>query len=323
MKRIAVLTSGGDAAGMNAAIRAVARTGLDRGSEVFGVRQGFAGLIAGDFASLGARDVGGVIQRGGTILGSARCPEFKTEEAREKALDHLRRRNISALVVIGGNGSQAGSHALSKMGFPVVGVASTIDNDLYGSEITLGVDTALNIALEAIDRLKVTASSHQRAFLVETMGRDCGYLALMAGIAGGAEAIVVPEIETDPEIVAAELRSAYARGKAHAIVVVAEGAKYNAEGLARYFKEHRKRLGFDLRVTILGHIQRGGAPGVFDRLLATRFGAAATECLARGESGVLIGLIKGEIAATPLDEVVANRKSLDPGLFELARALAK
>ena len=323
MKRVAVLTSGGDAAGMNAAIRAVVRTGLDRGWEVFGIRHGFAGLIAGDFVLLGARDVGGIIQRGGTALWSARCPEFKTEEARREALDQLQRRNISALVVIGGDGSQKGSHALSQMGFPVVGVASTIDNDLYGSEITLGVDTALNIALEAIDRLKVTASSHQRAFLVETMGRDCGYLALMAGIAGGAEAIVIPEVETDPELIAAELRSAYDRGKAHAIVVVAEGAEYNAEKLARYFKEHRERLGFDLRVTILGHIQRGGAPGVFDRLLATRFGAAATEHLARGEHGVLVGLIKGEIAATPLDEVVANRKPLEPGLFELARSLAK
>src|SRR6266498_2160543 len=315
MKRIAVLTSGGDAAGMNAAIRAAVRTGLDRGWEVFGVRHGFAGLAAGDFAPLGARDVGGIIQHGGTALGSARFPEFKTEEARKKALDQLQRRNVSALVVIGGDGSQKG--------FPVVGVASTIDNDLYGSEITIGVDTALNIALEAIDRLKVTASSHQRAFLVETMGRDCGYLALMTGIAGGAEAIVIPEVETDPELIAAELRSAYDRGKAHAVVVVAEGAEYNAEGLARYFKEHRERLGFDLRVTILGHIQRGGAPGVFDRLLATRFGAAATELLARGEHGVLVGLIKGEIAATPLDEVVTNRKKLDPGLFELARVLAK
>ena len=323
MKRIAVLTSGGDAAGMNAAIRAVVRTGLDRGWEVFGVRQGYAGLTASDFAQLSARDVGGIIQRGGTALGSARYPEFKTEETRKKALDQLRRRDIHGLVVIGGDGSQAGSHALAQMGFPVVGVASTIDNDLYGSEITLGVDTALNIALEAIDRLKVTASSHQRAFLVETMGRQCGYLALMAGIAGGAEAIVIPEIVTDPERIAAELRLAYDRGKAHAIVVVAEGAEYNAEGLARYFKEHHQRLGFNLRVTTLGHVQRGGAPGVFDRLLATRFGVAATEHLARGEHGILVGLINGVVAATSLDEVVANRKLLDLRLLELAGMLAK
>ncbi len=193
MKRIAVLTSGGDAPGMNAAIRAVVRTGLAKGWEVFGVRRGYTGLIAGHIVPLGARDVGGIIQQGGTILGSARCPEFKTEEGRLEALRQLRFHDIEGLVVIGGNGSQAGAHALSQMGFPVVGVASTIDNDLYGSEITIGVDTALDVALEAIDRLKVTASSHQRAFLVEVMGRNCGYLALMAGIAGGAEAIVLPE----------------------------------------------------------------------------------------------------------------------------------
>jgi 6-phosphofructokinase 1 len=323
MKRMAVLTSGGDAPGMNAAIRAVVRTGIDKGWDVFGVRHGYVGLIADNVVPLGARDVGGIIQQGGTMLGSARCPEFETEEGRLEALRTLHQHGIEALVVIGGNGSQAGAYALSQMDFPVVGVASTIDNDLYGSEITIGVDTALNVALEAIDRLKVTASSHQRAFLVEVMGRRCGYLALMAGIAGGAEAIIIPEVETDPEAVAAELRAAYERGKSHALVVVAEGARYNAEGLARYFQEHRERLGFELRVTTLGHVQRGGAPGAFDRLLATRLGAAATEHLARGGHGVLIGLLKGEIAATPLAEVVANEKPLDLELLELARVLAK
>ncbi len=323
MKRIAVLTSGGDAPGMNAAIRAVVRTGLDKGWDVFGVLHGYAGLIADNFVPLGARDVGGIIQRGGTMLGSARCPEFKTEEGRSKALQILRQNNIEGLVVIGGNGSQSGAYALSRTGFPVVGVASTIDNDLYGSEITIGVDTALNVALEAIDRLKVTASSHQRAFLVEVMGRECGYLALMASIAGGAEAVIIPEVETDPEAVAVELRAAYERGKPHALVVVAEGARYNAEGLARYFQEHRERLGFELRVTILGHVQRGGAPGAFDRLLATRLGAAATEHLARGEYGVLVGLLKGEIAVTSLAEVITNKKPLDPRFLELARVLAK
>ncbi len=323
MKRIAVLTSGGDAPGMNAAIRAVVRTGIEKGWEVFGVHHGYVGLISGDLAPLGARDVGGIIQQGGTVLGSARCPEFKTEEGRLKALHALRQHDIEALVVIGGNGSQTGAHALSQMGFPVVGVASTIDNDLYGTEISIGVDTALDVALEAIDRLKVTASSHQRAFLVEVMGRECGYLALVAGIAGGAEAIVIPEVETDPEALAAELRAAYERGKAHALVVVAEGAQYNAEGLARYFQVHQDRLGFELRVTTLGHVQRGGAPGAFDRLLATRLGAAATEHLARGEHGVLMGLLKGEIAATPLAEVVANKKPLDLRLLELACVLAR
>jgi 6-phosphofructokinase 1 len=205
----------------------------------------------------------------------------------------------------------------------VVGVASTIDNDLFGSEISIGVDTALNIALEAIDRLKVTASSHQRAFLVEVMGRDCGYLALMSAIAGGAEAVVVPEIETDPEDLATELRDSYRRGKSHAIIVVAEGAKYNAEGLLNYFQQHRERLGFELRATTLGHVQRGGAPGAFDRLLATRLGAAAVDRLARGEHGILMGLLCGEITPTPLAEVASKKKVLDARLLELARVLAK
>ncbi|MAS33450.1 MAG: 6-phosphofructokinase [Anaerolineaceae bacterium] len=323
MKRIAVLTSGGDAPGMNAAIRAVVRTGISKGWEVFGIRQGYAGCMTGDIIPLGARDVGGIIQQGGTILGSARCPAFTTEDGRRQAIRALRQHNIEGLVVIGGNGSQTGSYELHKMGFPVVGVASTIDNDLYGSEITIGVDTALNIALEAIDRLKVTASSHQRAFLIEVMGRHCGYLALMAGIAGGAEAIVIPEAELPPDKVADEIQEAYERGKKHGIVVVAEGARYNAEKLEAYFKENEEQLGFDLRVTKLGHVQRGGEPLAFDRILATRIGAGAVHALERGETGKLAGLNNGDITLTPLDEVVANKKSLNPELIELAGILAK
>ncbi len=322
MKQIAVVTSGGDAPGINAAIRAVVRTGVDRSWKVFGVRHGYAGLMNDDFLQLGSRDVSGIIQRGGTILGSTRCPAFKAEEAQVKAIRFLRQREIDALIVIGGDGSQAGAFALAQKGYPVVGVASTIDNDLYGSEITIGVDTALNVALEAIDRIKVTASSHERAFLVEVMGRNCGYLALISGIAGGAEYIVLPEADTDPETVASELRQAYERGKSHAIVVVAEGAKYNAEGLLSYFQEHRERIGFDLRDLKLGHVQRGGTPGAFDRLLATRLGAAATEHVAREEFGVLVGLIKGEIGATPLADIVGKRKELDLGLLKLAGVLA-
>jgi len=323
MKRVAVVTSGGDAPGMNAAIRAVVRTGLDKGWEVFGIRHGYIGLITNNMVPLGARDVGGIIHQGGTVLGSGRSPEFKTDEGRLKALRSLNQNAIDALVVIGGNGSQAGAYALSKMGYPVIGVASTIDNDLYGTEVSVGVDTALDVAIEAIDRLKVTASSHERAFIVEVMGRDCGYLALMAGIAGGADAIVIPEAEMDAESVATVLRAAYSRGKTHALVVVAEGAQCNAEKMSLYFQEHRERLGFELRVTILGHVQRGGTPDAFDRLLATRLGAAATEHLARGEHGVLLGLIKGEITPTPLVDVVANKKQLDLRLLELARVLAK
>ncbi len=321
MKRVALLTSGGDAPGMNAAIRAIVRTGVNKGWELTGVKLGYAGLIGGSFVPLGTRDVGGIIQRGGTMLGSARSPEFRTEDGRLKGLRNLRQEGIDALVVIGGNGSQAGAYAFSQLGFPVVGVASTIDNDLYGSEMTIGVDTALNIALEAIDRLKTTASSHQRAFLLEVMGRDCGYLALMSGLAGGAEKVLIPEVETDPEEVAETLRKAYEHGKAHAIIVVAEGCKYNAVKLSAYFVQHRERLGFDLRVTILGHIQRGGAPGAFDRILASRLGAGATAALERGEYGVLVGLQKGEIRTIPLAEVVNKKKVLDPKLIELARIL--
>ncbi len=323
MKRIAVLTSGGDAPGMNAAIRGVVRTGIDYGWEVYGVQHGYAGLISGDFLPLGRRSVGGIIQQGGTILGSARSEEFRTEAGRIRALSVLNQAGIEALVVIGGNGSQTGAHELCQMGFPVVGVASTIDNDLFGSDITIGVDTALNIALEAIDRLKVTASSHQRAFLVETMGRKSGYLALMAGIAGGAEAVVIPEVETNPEALAEEIRVAYERGKAHAIIVVAEGATPEADGLAQYFKQNEERLGFELRVTTLGHVQRGGMPVASDRLLATRLAARATKELAAGRYGVLVGQRKGEIVTTPHDEVVSNTKTLDTELMELAQVLAK
>ncbi len=323
MKRIAVLTSGGDAPGMNAAIRAVVRAGIDFGMETYGVRHGYAGLIAGDFLKLSARDVGGIMQKGGTMLGSARCLEFEQEEGRKQALARLSEAGIEGVVVIGGNGSQTGSHALHKLGFPVAGVASTIDNDLYGSDITIGVDTALNIALEAIDRLKNTASSHQRAFLLEVMGRNCGYLALTAAVAGGAEAVVLPEYDMDPEQVVDEIRKAYEVGKPHAIIIVAEGCRYNAHDLVKYFHKHRKRLGYQLRATVLGHVQRGGNPGAFDRILGTRLGAAAVRGLAEGENGFLVGLVKGEIRRTPLDEVVSNKKKLDPEMLELARVMAK
>jgi 6-phosphofructokinase 1 len=289
---------------------------------MMGIRHGYVGLVEGDMLPLSVRDVGGIIQRGGTRLGSRRYPEFKSAAAQHAAIRQLASHHIDALIVIGGDGSQSGALALSHQGVPVVGIASTIDNDLAGSEITIGVDTALNIALEAIDRIKVTASSHQRAFLVEVMGRASGYLALMAGIAGGAEAIVVPEEEADPEQIAADLRSAYDVGKAHAIVVVAEGARYNADGLSHYFHEHREHLGFELRDVKLGHVQRGGAPGAFDRLLATRFGAAAIDQIAAGQYGVLVGLKNGAISSAPLPEAAGQHKPLDQCLLALARVLA-
>ena len=323
MNRIAVLTSGGDAPGMNAAIRAVTRRAIFRGAEVFGVQHGYAGLIADEMASLTARSVGRISHLGGTILGSARCDEFRTDQGVKKTVAHLVNRNIDAVVVIGGNGSQTGAYAISQLDFPVAGVASTIDNDLCGTDMTIGVDTALNIALEAIDRLKVTASSHGRAFLIEVMGRKCGYLGLMAGLAGGADAIVVPEIESDPETIASELRDAYERGKSHALIVVAEGARYNADKLHAYFVEHGDRLRFELRVTKLGHVQRGGAPTAFDRILATRLGAAAVDHLLEGNDGVLVGMQGAEITATPLRDIVGKEKPLKKELFDLACSLAK
>ena len=321
MKRIAVLTSGGDAPGMNAAIRAVVRFGIKIGFEVYGVRLGYAGLIDGKFIPLGARDVGGIIQKGGTFLGSARCDEFKTEAGMQEAIRSLNENGIEALVVIGGNGSQTGSFSLLQHGFPVIGIASTIDNDLVGSDISIGVDTALNIAIEAIDRLKVTGTSHQSAFLVEVMGRNCGYLALMSAIAGGAETVVIPEVKTSPEVVASILREAYERGKSHAIVVVAEGAEYNANKLEQYFKDHQERIGFLLRSTILGHVQRGGTPTASDRILASRLGAGAIENLVKGEFGVLVGWINGQVIATHLSEVVGKVKEIDMELFKLAKAI--
>jgi 6-phosphofructokinase 1 len=323
MNRMAILTSGGDAPGMNAAIRAAVRSGVALGIEMYGIRHGYTGLIGGDFMPLGARDVGGIIELGGTMLGTSRCPAFLTEAGQETAVRQLMQRDVAGLVVVGGNGSQAGAYALAQRGMPVVGIASTIDNDLAGSDITLGATTALGVALEAIDRLRVTASAHGRVFLVEVMGRTCGYLALMAGIAGGAEAILIPESEESPEHVAAAIQDAYQRGKSHAIVVVAEGARYDADALARHFTEHAERLRFELRVTKLGHVQRGGAPCAFDRLTASLLGAAAIERLEAKERGILLGLVGGELTATALGDVTRCRKSLAPQWLKLAHMLAR
>ena len=307
---------------MNAAIRAVVRAGVARGLRMTGVRSGYTGLTAGDFVTLGPRDVGGIIEIGGTMLGSSRCPAMKDEAGQIAAIEQLRRAGIGTLVVIGGNGSQTGAAALSRRGLPVIGIASTIDNDLVGADITIGATTAVETALGAIDRLRDTAASHHRAFLVETMGRDCGYLALIAGIAGGAEAIVIPEAEMTPQDVAGALRGAWQRGKSHAIVVVAEGAHNNADALARYFDEHAERLGFELRMTRLGHIQRGGSPCAFDRLIATRLGAAAIDHAAAGQHGMLLGIVGGEVTASPLESVTLVRKPLDTSLLTLAGILA-
>jgi 6-phosphofructokinase 1 len=323
MKSIAILTSGGDAPGMNAAIRAVTRVALDQNIDVHGVRNGWQGLVDGSIEPLRARDVGGIIQRGGTFLGSARCKEFREESGRSKALRNLGARGIESLVVIGGNGSQTGSYMLSQMGFPVVGIASTIDNDLLGTDTTIGADTAINITLEAIDHLRTTGSSHNRAFLVETMGRDCGYLALMAGLAGGAEVISTPEYEVPPQEIADRLRAAYHRGKTHAIVVVAEGVKTGTRDILQFFDQDKTMIGFELRATTLGHVVRGAPPSAFDRTLGTRLGVGAVKALNDGESGVLVGYIHGQVTRTPLAEIAGRTKPIKSELLELARILAK
>jgi len=317
-----VLTSGGDAPGMNAAVRAVTRAALARGAEVFGVRNGYAGLLADTMEPLRARDVGGIVQRGGTVLGSARCPEFAETAGRSAALRNLAARGIDGLVVIGGNGSQTGSAMLAREGFAVVGVPSTIDNDVYGTDVSIGADTAVNITLEAIDRLRTTASSHSRAFAVETMGRDCGYIALMAGIAGGAEVIALPESEIAPAEVAKRLRGAYQRGKTHALVVIAEGARCGVKELMRHYAESRDSIGFELRVTRLGHVVRGGAPIAADRILATRLGSAAVETLVQERHGMLVGASRNEIVTTPLAEIAGRTRPADAALLELARVMA-
>lgn len=322
-KRICVLTSGGDAPGMNAAIRAVVRSALDRGWHALGVMNGYAGLIEGTLRPLNDRDVGGIVQRGGTVLGSSRCRELETEAGQHAAIGSLARAEVDALVVIGGNGSQAGAHALCSRGIDVVGVASTIDNDLVGCDVTIGATTAVDIALEAIDRLKVTASSHHRAFLVEVMGRGCGYLALMAAIAGGAEAVAIPEVPATVAGVADAVRDAYRRGKAHALIVVAEGCRGGGTQLAAELAAHHTDVGFDVRVTRIGHVQRGGDPSAFDRILASRTGAAAIEALAHDRRDIVVGVAAGKIRETPLAEVVGQIKPIDPALLELARVLAR
>jgi len=323
MKHIAVLTSGGDAPGMNAAIRAVTRSALDQGMTVSGVLQGWQGLVDGQFRQLSARDVGGIIQVGGTFLGSARSSDFRTEAGRSKALRHLAQRGIEGMVVIGGNGSQTGSYMFSQMGVHVVGIASTIDNDLLGTDISIGCDTAINVTLEAIDHLRTTGSSHNRAFLVETMGRDCGYLATMAGLAGGAEVISTPEFEVPASDIALRLHAAYERGKTHAIVVIAEGVKENTTKILAYFEADKQRTGFELRATTLGHVVRGAPPTAFDRILATRLGVGAIQSLTDGETGILVGWQKNQVTRTPLADITGRIKPVDTELLDLARILAK
>ncbi len=318
MKRIAVLTSGGDSPGMNAAIRAIVRTGISAGAEVIGVRHGYQGLVEGDFTLMDASSVSGIINQGGTILHSARSQAFRTPEGFQQAVDHLRAAGIEGLVVIGGNGSQTGNHALyTRASFPTVGVASTIDNDLYGTDYTIGFDTAVNTALESIDRLRDTATSHDRIFVIEVMGRSRGFLALHVGIAGGAEVVLLPEIPWTIEQVKRTLDAGYRRGKKSFLMVVAEGAA-RGEEFARQVEE---ATGYETRATVLGHVQRGGSPTAADRVLASQLGSAAVKLLLDGEHGVLVGEQHHCITTTPLADAWSHDKPLDPEMLDLVRVL--
>lgn len=324
MRRIGVLSSGGDGPGFNPCIRAVVRRAISRSVPVVGIRYGYAGLIDGDMAEMTVRSVGGIIGRGGTILGTARSEEFRTKRGRLTAMRKLHEHGVEGLIVIGGDGSFRGAQKLwEEFQFPIVCLPGTIDNDIAGTDMCIGVDTALNTVLDAIDKIRDTASSHQRAFLIEVMGRNCGYLALMSGMAGGAEMILCPEFEATPEEVAHALKDAYLRGKAHCIIVVAEGYKPGTDAVAQYLKGRRDDLGFDVRTTVLGHVQRGGSPTAFERLLATRLGAAAVDALLEGASAVMVGLVGNNIRLTPLDEILSVRRTLDVSLYELARSLER
>lgn len=322
MKTIGVLTSGGDSPGMNAAIRAVVRTASYHGVKVFGIERGYQGLIDGRVREMGPRDVGGIINRGGTILKTARCKAFFDAEGRKQAAAQLAQHGIEGLVAIGGDGTYHGAQALyAEHGIRCIGVPGTIDNDIGGTDYTIGYDTALNIALEAIDRIRDTAESHDRVFFIEVMGRRSGYIAMMSGLAGGAEEILVPETETNLEELAKSLADGKARGKTSSIVVVAEG---DEAGRAIDIAEKVCQLGgcCDFRVAIIGHLQRGGAPTAFDRILASRLGSFAVESLINGETGKMAGLVGDETVLCPLSDAWEKRTQFNPSLCKLAKMLS-
>lgn len=306
---------------MNPGIRAVVRAGLAQGLRVIGVEDGYEGMLHGKFRDLGPRDVGGILQRGGTFLRTARSMEMKTPQGQRQAIRNLNNAGIEAMVILGGDGSLTGGTMLMQQGVPVVGIPASIDNDIYGTDMCIGVDTALNTIVDAIDKLRDTASSHNRAFIIETMGRACGYLAVRAGIITGAEMVLVPEVETPFEDVVAMVDDAYKRGKAHAIIVVAEGASIRAQELAQKLED--LDLGFDTRVTVLGHVQRGGKPTAFDRYLATRFGVKAVEFLVSGQFGVMTALDGRDIIPVPLQQVITKKQTLSQEALAMARILAR
>lgn len=304
MKRIGVLTSGGDSPGMNAAVRAVVRKALYEGMEVYGINYGFAGLVAGDIRKLTRRDVGDIIQRGGTFLYSARYPQFATEEGQLKGIEQLNRFGIEGLVVVGGDGSYRGAYALTKRGYPCIGLPGTIDNDIPGTDYTIGFDTAINTVLDALDRIRDTATSHVRTFVIEVMGRDAGDIALWAGVASGAEQIIIPEKGFDITGVADNIREGREKGKKHTIIILAEGVMDGKE-----FAEKLDAIdNFHVRVTVLGHVQRGGSPTARDRVLASQFGAGAVEYLKADKGGLCLGLRNEKIVAHDIVDILDNMK---------------
>jgi len=319
IKSIAVLTSGGDSQGMNAAVRAVVRSAIYHGLDVYGVQRGYSGLINDDIRPMDLRSVGDIIQRGGTILQTARCKEFMTPEGQRLGADNLRKRGIDGLVVIGGDGSYQGANQLSKLGIRTMGLPGTIDNDIPFTDFTIGFDTAVSIVVDAINKLRDTMSSHERSSVVEVMGRHCGDIALYAGLASGAETILVPEVPFDLEEVARRMANNFQVGKRHSIIVVAEGV-----GSAQSVADTIKSLnGIEARVTVLGHIQRGGTPTHNDRILASRLGDFAVRKLIEGDSGKACGVIKGELVATDIDTVVNTKKPFNRELYELALRLSQ
>ncbi|TDB61411.1 6-phosphofructokinase [Arundinibacter roseus] len=323
MKRIAVFTSGGDAPGMNACIRAVVRGAVYHGIEVFGIRKGYNGMIAGELFEMSSHSVSNIVQRGGTILKSARSKEFMTPEGRKKAYDNLVAHGIEGLVAIGGNGTFTGAMIFQReYGIPTVGAPGTIDNDLYGTDYTIGYDTAVNTALDAIDRIRDTASSHDRIFFIEVMGRDSGYIAIQSGIAGGAELVMVPEVLTPISEVIDTLQQGWSRSKSSSIVVVAEGDEEgNAAQIAEKIKQQVEG-DVDIRVTTLGHTQRGGSPSAQDRILASRLGLGALEGLMAGQKNVMAGIINNELVYTPFEDTIRLPKPINEDLLRMVRILS-
>lgn len=315
--KLAVLTSGGDASGMNAAIRAVVRTALFKNMEVYGIYQGFEGLIDGALKKMNAGSVADIIQRGGTMLQTSRSERFRSLAGMEKARDNLAALEIGSLVVIGGNGSLAGAYEISALGVNVIGIPATIDNDIANTR-SIGFDTAVNTVLEAINRIRDTASSHGRNFIIEVMGRDCGEIALAAGLAGGAESILIPEIEPNLDDIIEKINQGIKRGKLHSVIIVAEGV-YPPMQLRTFIEE---KTGHDTRVSILGHMQRGGAPTAQDRILASCMGRTAVDFIEQGQTNKMVASDGSKIFAIPLEEVVNTVKQPELGMFELARILS-